>query len=209
VTVLRTIDIAWLERHARAFTVAAGGIALGAHYLLTSETAPGAVIEGTVSRAIQVGRRLLGATEPIPEIADELGAAVLLTGKVIDIDRNTDGGFTRGSVTIEGIGADRGRMVRVEIQNENLVVIEDGAVVVSVPDLVSILDSETGEAISTEMLRFGQRVSVLAWACDPLWRTPRGIELAGPQAFDFDFDYVPFDGPTTRSVAAETAEVAR
>jgi DUF917 family protein len=174
--------------------VAAGGIALGAHYLLTHETAPGAVIEGTVSRAIQVGRRLLASREPIVDIAEELGAAVLIGGKVIDIDRNTAGGFTRGSVTIEGIGDARGRMVRVEIQNENLVVIEDGAVVVSVPDLVSILDSETGEAISTEMLRFGQRVSVLAWACDPLWRTPRGIELAGPAAFDFDFDYVPFNG---------------
>jgi DUF917 family protein len=208
VTVLRTIDISWLERHARAFTVAAGGIALGAHYLLTHETAKGAVIEGTVSRAIQVGRRLLASTEPVADIAEELGAAVLLSGKVVDIDRNTAGGFTRGSVTIDGIGDDRGRLVRVEIQNENLVVIEDGAVIVSVPDLVSILDSETGEAISTEMLRFGQRVSVLAWACDPLWRTPRGIELAGPLAFGYDFDYVPFDGaPATSTIP--TSEVAR
>jgi DUF917 family protein len=219
VTTLRTVDIAWLERHARAFTVAAGGIALGAHYLLTSDTAPGAVIENTVSRAIQVGRRLLASSDPVVDIADELGAAVLVRGKVIDIDRNTAGGFTRGSVTIDGIAADRGRMLRVEIQNENLVVIEDGAVVVSAPDLVTILDSETGEAISTEMLRFGQRVSVLAWACDPLWRTPRGIELAGPRAFGYDFDYVPFDGaahtdsadPATaeQPAAVETPEVAR
>jgi DUF917 family protein len=208
VAVLRTIDISWLERHARAFTVAAGGIALGAHYFLTHETAKGAVIEGTVSRAIQVGRRLLAASEPVADIADELGAAVLLSGKVVDIDRNTAGGFTRGSVTIDGIGDDRGRLVRVEIQNENLVVIEDGAVIVSVPDLVSILDSETGEAISTEMLRFGQRVSVLAWPCDPLWRTPRGIELAGPLAFGYDFNYVPFDGePATSTVS--NPEVAR
>jgi len=218
VTVLRTIDIAWLERHARAFTVAAGGIALGAHYLLTHETAPGAVIEGTVSRAVHVGRRLLSASEPVAEISEELGAAVLLGGKVIDIDRNTAGGFTRGSVTIDGTGDDRGRMLRVEIQNENLVVIEDGAVIVSAPDLVTILDSETGEAISTEMLRFGQRVSVIAWACDPLWRTPRGIELAGPRAFGYDFDYVPFDGVAETSspehdapgsAAIETPEVAR
>jgi DUF917 family protein len=209
VAVLTTVDIAWLERHARAFTVAAGGIALGAHYLLTHETAPGAVIEGTVSRAIQVGRRLLSSAEPVIEIAEELGAAVLIGGKVIDIDRNTAGGFTRGSVTIEGIGEARGRMIRVEIQNENLVVIEDGAVVVSVPDLVTILDSETGEAISTEMLRFGQRVSVLAWACDPLWRTPRGIELAGPHAFDFDFDYVPFGGVAVGTGADTLAQAGK
>jgi DUF917 family protein len=194
VTVLRTVDIAWLERHARAFTVAAGGIALGAHYLLTRATAPGAVIEGTVSRAVEVGRRLLGAADPVTEVADELGADVLVSGKVVDIDRVTDGGFTRGSVTVQGVGADRGRLLRVEIQNENLVVIEDGAVLVSVPDLVTVVDSETGEAISTELLRFGQRVSVLAWACDPLWRSPRGLELAGPRAFGYDLDYAPFDG---------------
>jgi DUF917 family protein len=194
VTVLRTVDIAWLERHARAFTVAAGGIALGAHYLLTRTTAPGAVIEGTVSRAVEVGRRLLGAADPVAEVADELGADVLVSGKVVDIDRVTDGGFTRGSVTVQGVGADRGRLLRVEIQNENLVVIEDGAVLVSVPDLVTVVDSETGEAISTELLRFGQRVSVLAWACDPLWRSARGLELAGPRAFGYDLDYAPFDG---------------
>jgi DUF917 family protein len=203
VSVLRTVDIAWLERHARAFTVAAGGIALGAHYLLTHDTAPGAVIEGTVSRAIQVGHRLLESADPVTDIADELDAAVLLSGKVIDIDRSTAGGFTRGSVTIEGIREQRGRMIRVEIQNENLVVIEDGVVLVSVPDLVTILDSETGEAISTEMLRFGQRVSVLAWPCDPLWRTARGLELAGPRAFGFDFDHTPFVADTaTRTEAA-------
>lgn len=195
VTVLRTLDFAWLERHARAFTVAAGGIALGAHHL--SEV-KGAVIERTVSRAIDVGRRLLGSAEPVADVADELGAAVLVAGKVIDIERVTDGGFTRGSATVEGIGPDRGRLVRVEIQNENLVVIEDGAVVVSVPDLITVVDSETGEAISTELLRFGQRVSVLAWACDPLWRTERGIELTGPRAFGYDLDYTPFDAGAAR-----------
>jgi DUF917 family protein len=194
VTVLRTIDFAWLERHARAFTVAAGGIALGAHHLSEVE---GAVIERTVSRAIDVGRRLLASADPVADVADELGAAIIVAGKVIDIERITDGGFTRGSATIEGIGGDRGRLVRVEIQNENLVVIEDGAVTVSVPDLITVVDSETGEAISTELLRFGQRVSVLAWACDPLWRTERGVELTGPRAFGYDLDYAPFGAVAT------------
>ncbi|MEV0620158.1 DUF917 domain-containing protein [Nonomuraea sp. NPDC050404] len=192
VSLLRPINLAWLERHARALTVASGAISLGAHYVLTSETAPGAVIEGTVSRAVQVGRRLLAATEPVAELAAELGARVVVSGKVIDVERTTEGGFTRGSVTVEGVGADRGRLTRVEIQNENLVIIEDGLVVASVPDLITIVDSETGEAISTELLRFGQRVSVLAWACDPLWRTERGLEIAGPRAFGYELDYVPF-----------------
>jgi uncharacterized protein len=193
ISVLKTIDLHWLERHARAITVASGGICLGAHYLMTSETAPGAVIPGTVSAAIRVGHALLGATDPVPAVADALDAAVLITGKVTDVARRTEGGFVRGSVTISGTGSDRGRLQRIELQNENLLVLEDGEVLASVPDLVTIVDAETGHAISTEMLRFGQRVSVLAWECDPLWRTPRGLELAGPRAFGYDLPYVPFE----------------
>ncbi|MBN9141067.1 MAG: DUF917 domain-containing protein [Micrococcales bacterium] len=198
---LRVISMAWLERHARAITVASGGISLGAHYLLTRETAPGAVIEGTVSRAIEVGRALLASPEPVEALAETLDADVVVRGKLVDVERRTESGFTRGSVTIEGTGADRGRLVRVEVQNENLVVLEDGRVTASVPDLITIVDAETGEAISTELLRFGQRVAVLAWACDPLWRSPRGLELAGPPAFGYDIPYVPF--------ARATAEAAR
>src|SRR5690606_10142230 len=55
VTITKTVDLKWLERHARAGVVASGGISLGAHYLLTSQTAPGAVIPGTVSGAVRVG----------------------------------------------------------------------------------------------------------------------------------------------------------
>ena len=194
VVTMKTVDLAWLERHARAVTVASGGLCLGAHYPLTAETARGAVIEGTVSAAVRVGHALLSSSEPVRAVADELDAAVLISGKVTDVARRTEGGFVRGSVTISGVGADRGRLQRIELQNENLIVLEDGEVLATVPDLVSILDSETGHAISTEMLRFGQRVSVLAWACDPLWRTARGLELAGPLAFGYDLPYVPFEG---------------
>jgi DUF917 family protein len=71
------------------------------------------------------------------------------------------------------------------------VAFQDGQVLASVPDLISVLDSQTATAISTELLRYGQRVTVLAWPCDPLWRTPRGLEIAGPRAFGYDLDYVP------------------
>lgn len=199
VNVQKTVDLAWLERYARASTVAAGGIALGVHYLLTAQTAPGAVIAGTISRAIAVGHALLEADEPITAVAEELGADVLITGKIVDVERHTAGGFVRGSVTVAGTGTDRNRLQRIELQNENLVVLQDGEILASVPDLITIVDAETGHAISTEMLRFGQRVAVLAWACDPLWRTERGLELAGPPAFGYDLPYVPFERKGARS----------
>ena len=63
----------------------------------------------------------------------------------------------------------------------------------SVPDLITVLDSETADAIATESIRYGQRVTVIAFACDPVWRTERGIAVAGPRAFDYEFDYLPVE----------------
>jgi DUF917 family protein len=81
----------------------------------------------------------------------------------------------------------------VRFQNENLVAIRDEAIVASVPDLITILDAESGNAITTEHLRYGFRVVVLGIPCDPRWRTPAGIELAGPRHFGYDVDYVPLE----------------
>jgi hypothetical protein len=96
-------------------------------------------------------------------------------------------------VVIEGLGEDAGRLIRLELQNENLVALERGRVLASVPDLITVLDSETADAIASEVIRYGQRVTVIAFACDPIWRTERGIEVAGPRMFGYDFDYLPVE----------------
>jgi DUF917 family protein len=96
-------------------------------------------------------------------------------------------------VVIEGLGEDAGRLIRLELQNENLVALERGRVLASVPDLISVLDIETADAIATERIKYGQRVVVIAFACDPVWRTEQGISITGPHAFGYDFDYLPVE----------------
>ena len=123
----------------------------------------------------------------------EVGAFRLLSGKVSDVERHTTSGFVRGYVIVEGLGEDEGRLLRVELQNENLVALERGGVLASVPDLITVLDTETADAIATERIRYGQRVTVIAFPCDPVWRTERGIAATGPRAFGYDFDYVPVE----------------
>jgi DUF917 family protein len=36
-------------------------------------------------------------------------------------------------------------------------------------------------------------VSVIGIPCDPKWRTPEGIALAGPRHFGYDVDFVPVE----------------
>lgn len=194
VVTLRAMTGPWAERIARSITVAFGGTALMADYLLDVAQVPGAVVEGSVSRAIAIGRALEdGSREPVDALVDELGAYRLLEGKIVDVERTTRGGFVRGSVAIEGTGAQAGRLLRLEIQNENLAAFEDGEVVACVPDLITVVDTQTGDAVPTELLRYGRRVSVLAFPCDPIWRTPKGLETVGPGAFGYDFPYVPVE----------------
>lgn len=185
VITLKPVDGLWSERLARAVCVASGSTALMADYVLTAAEARGAVIEGTVTRALAIG----AATD----LEEVLHAKRLITGKLADVERHTAGGFVRGRAEIEGTGADKGRTLTLELQNENLVALENGQVRAIVPDLITVIDTETATAIQTEGLRYGQRVTVLAWPCDPLWRTPKGLETAGPKAFGYDYAYVPVE----------------
>jgi DUF917 family protein len=192
--VFRTITGDWMERLERAAAVEFGGAASGAGFSLTAAQARGATIRNSVSKAIRIGEALAtSARSPVAALIEEMGAFQLVTGKVLDVERHTTSGFTRGSVVIEGLREDAGRLIRLELQNENLVALERGQVLASVPDLITVVDSETAEAIATEALRYGQRVTVIAFACDPVWRTARGIAVAGPRAFGYEFDYVPVE----------------
>jgi DUF917 family protein len=190
----------WAERIGRAVTVAFGGTAAMADYVMTVGEARGAIIEGSVTRALAIGRAVEEAAgDPVATLIAAVHGVRLLDGKVVDVERRTTGGFARGSVLVEGSGAHGGRLLRLEIQNENLVALEDGVVRASVPDLITVIDATTADAIATEIVRYGQRVSVIAFPCDPIWRTARGLETAGPRAFGYDFDYVPLEEAHARS----------
>ena len=83
--------------------------------------------------------------------------------------------------------------LELRFQNEHLVALRDGEIVVSVPDLIIVLDAETGEPITTEELRYGFRVTVIAAPCDARWRSDAGLALTGPRYFGYDLEYVPIE----------------
>src|SRR5262245_19855429 len=194
VIVFRATDGDWMERIERAAAVEFGGMAWSSEYQLTvGEARRGAVVDHAVSLAIRLGTVVSEAEDPVLALVREIHAARLIGGTVVDVERRTSAGFVRGSATIEGLDEDAGRTLRLEIQNENLVALEGDRTLAMVPDIITVLDSQTAEAISTERLRYGQRVAVIAFPCDPIWRTARGLELAGPRHFGYAVDYVPVE----------------
>lgn len=194
VIIFHSVDGMWAERLERTAAIEFGGSAASAEYVLTVEEARRATVGGSVSFAHRIGSTIEGAErDPVGALVEELGAFALLEGKISDVDRRTTKGFVLGSVLVEGLGADAGRLLRIEIQNENLLAMEEGTVLATVPDLITVLDTETADAIPTERLRYGQRVTVIAFPCHPIWRTPRGLEIAGPAAFGYEVEYRPVE----------------
>jgi len=61
----------------------------------------------------------------------------------------------------------------------------DGVPKVVVPDLIMNLELDTGEPITTEILRYGQRVAVIGLPAHPLMKTPEALEVVGPKAFGY------------------------
>ena len=67
----------------------------------------------------------------------------------------------------------------------------DGEVAATVPDIICLMDAESGEAVGTETLRYGQRIAVVALPAPPILSTPEGLAVVGPRAFGYDIDYRP------------------
>lgn len=194
VATFTSVDAAWAERLVRPTCAAMGSCASLAIFPMTAVRARAVAVRGSVSRAVRLGRRLEAeAGDPLAVLAAELGAVRLIEGKVADVERWTTEGFARGSAVIEGFGEDAGRLLRLEFQNENLLALLDGEVVASVPDVITILDQHGAGAVVSERLRYGQRVSVVAFPCHPAWRTAAGLQLVGPRAWGYDLDYVPVE----------------
>lgn len=194
--VLDTVSNAWTERLARAATVEMGGSALLAFYPMDGATAKRAVVRGTLSLCARLGQALREARAahgaPVAAVAEMLSAEVIFHGRVRDVERRTVGGFARGTAEFEGVEDWAGHRFALEFQNEFLIAYRDGAPLVTTPDLITLLDAESGAPVTADSLRYGLRLKALACASTPAWRTPEGLRLIGPRYFGYDLDYRPF-----------------
>jgi DUF917 family protein len=195
--VINAIDNTWTERMARPLAVEFGAISTGMGYPMTGAQLREAAVLGTLSWAERIGTAIREAREeksdPIAALLEATGGIELFRGKIVDVARRVERGWNLGECVLEGLDDFSGSTMTVRFQNENLVAIRDDTLVASVPDLITLIDAETGEPITTERLRYGFRSIVLGIPCDEKWRTDAGVELGGPRHFGYDIDYVPLE----------------
>jgi DUF917 family protein len=186
--IFNTNDAFTLERMARAVTVAAGSTAAVAIYLLTGKLIKaGAAVGNTVSRALDIGTTILAAraqgADVVRTVAAHCGGTLVGFGSITDINHTVAAGFLRGTVTIDNA-------FEVEYQNEYLVLKHNGVIQATTPDMIVLLEQETGTPIGSESLTYGLRVGILVLSAPLVWQSPEGLALIGPRVFGYDYDYV-------------------
>ncbi len=193
-------DPVTLERYARAVTIQMGGAAGYAFPPMTAAEVRRTAIPGTVTLAIEIGRAVRQArttlNNPVDAALSVAGGQRLFQGKIVDVERRLLGGFARGVLQLEGSGGDAGRSLRIDFQNENLIArTDDGEILAVVPDLICLVDEDSAEPITTEIVRYGLRVVVLGIPAPEMLKTAEALAVVGPAAFGYaGVPYEPLPG---------------
>lgn len=196
-SLLNTIDNNWTERIARSITIQMGGSAIVAGYTMRGRHLKESGVHNILHLEEQIGKSIRTARidgyDPIDKILELTDGFELFRGKITDINRRTQTGFARGAAKIKGLHDYRGKTLDIRFQNEHLIAKVESKLLCVTPDLIAILDEETGLPITTEGLRYGSRCVIIGMPCDPKWRTEKGLQTCGPEYFGYDVEYTPVE----------------
>jgi uncharacterized protein len=187
------------EDMVRAVCASLGSLIFGSFYPMSGKQVKAFAVHDTISQTLEIGRRIREAREsrddPVRHLLEFLDrpaegrvARELFEGRVVDVRRETRDGWHWGEALI-GSGRHSIPEFSIQIQNEYLVARDDGRTVTLVPDLIAVLDAESAEPLTAEMLSYGQRVRVVGYSAAPIMRRPEGLAVFGPRLFGIDEDF--------------------
>lgn len=176
-------------------------------------------VTNTMSLAWRIGRCIARAKahntsgtvaeQIISEVGGPDTAKVLFRGKIIGVERRLHKGHSYGTITVAQASLSElesspqpsvatGGIVKIPFKNENIYALhisEQGTetYLAMVPDLIAVLDTQSGKALGVPEYRYGVMVTVLGITCSPRWSdTPKGLEIGGPEAMGYkDLVYKP------------------
>lgn len=186
-----------LERIGRAVCVQLGGRAMIADQPISVRRLREVAIPGTLTFAHQIGDAVLNAqqhgADPIAAICATARGQVLFKGKITDVDRRLERGYNFGRLSLSGSDSWQGSQATIDLQNEFLILRVDDQVRAIVPDLITMVDSERGTPMTTEVVRYGLRVTIIGLPAPAQLTTPQALLAVGPQAFGYDLPFTPLE----------------
>lgn len=163
-----------------------------AAFIVDGRTLKRVATGGGLTRALRLGRVISAARaagkDPAEAAARELKGAVVSRGKLVAKEWESRDGYMFGELRI---ASDDASEVRIFLKNENHIVWIGEKPRYTAPDLICVVDAESGEPYTNTNLESGTSVAVIVAPALDAHRTPQCIEALGPRHYGFDIDYIP------------------
>ncbi len=169
-----------------------------AAFPLTVESASAVIVPGTLSRALEVGRRIRAARssggDPIAAATEAVGGVVLFTGVVTQREwQDSADGYMEGTTLVEGSQTFNGATARIWFLNEHHVCwVGDDPVAMS-PDIITVVSTEGAEPMSNAEIEEGMEVSVLGLPAPAAYRAGPALAATEPRHYGLDLDFTPIE----------------
>ena len=155
--------------------------------------------------------------DPMRALPAMVQGQILYSGKICSLERRVEKGFSVGRILVGPIqpvvsgqqshdSPSEEPLMRVTFRNENILVervccpeqmntpVEELTALeqcACVPNIISVLETESGFPIACEELSFGQRVSLLVQPGPLQYHTEQAMKIIGPRAFGLHCEYQP------------------
>lgn len=153
----------------------------------------GAVIQGTISTALELGKAYRLAKENGDDIAQVIAEKgdgyVAFRGKTQSFNFETKDGFTLGYIEIKGVNNFDGDIYSIDVKNENMLARKNGVIDVTIPDLICCIDLDKGEPITNPNHLVGMNVAVIILPAPKEFLTEKGLKAFGPEYLGLADEY--------------------
>lgn len=181
-----------LEKFARSVSVMSGDLGM-CDAPMDGKLVREYSIPRSYSKSFELGQIMLddslSVKERIAVVTDKIQGYHIFSGQIKSIDLEKKEGFTIGSVSLENESS----TAEIQVKNESLTLHCDNKLKAVTPDLIIVIDTESGKVVQTEnweQLK-NKELIILAAPCHDLLRSPQALEVVGPKAMGYELEYQP------------------
>lgn len=192
-----TEDPLFPDRIGRWMVTRAKGMGANIHYPMDGRQLKSSVVPRTITNALEVGKIMsqsrAGRQSAGQKLAELVKGKVLLErGRILNIEERDEGGWLYQNVNL----IENDKRVRIIVKNEAMLCFVNDDPVCIFPDLVMMVDPDTGMGVMSSELRGKREISVVLAPCHQRLReaikSARGETAFSPALYGYkDLEYVP------------------
>ena len=168
-----------IERQVREFVSTNGKSGLLVGYGISGKQAKKILPKNTISRSAETGKNLKG--DSAEQLSRLLGARYIGPGMITKSSLQSIDGFVQGEIEITSL---HNTLYAVRVKNEFISLQNNGDVIGAVPDSILIVDTEQLQGVHSSSVKLGMSVNIYLLPGMKMWKSKRGLEIMGPEAFN-------------------------